>query len=245
MDASAFLLVLAALTGATSDQVYKIHHHVSQAMNWTLARDFCRDKYVDLSILDTQLEYNRFVSQMPGGITKSWIGLWKKQGETKFTRWCDGTAVNFTQWDSTKVIDASENCITSDNNQWNQEYCIHTLPFFCYSEVILVEDMKTWDEAHEFCLNNYTDLISLTPRINENVFKNIQLPSITETSFWIGLHVLDGSWFWVNMNPGLQLATPSCPNQPFLCGSRNSRTSVWESRDCMRKLCFACIHQGR
>ncbi|XP_062859297.1 E-selectin-like [Trichomycterus rosablanca] len=118
------------------------------------------------------------------------------------------------------------------------------MPFFCYSEVIVIEEKKTWDEAQKHCRTYYTDLFSVTTQTDLLVVNDIRL-NIT-SSFWTGLRFLAGSWFWVNEEEfvGSQVSLPSCPNRPFFCGARKAGANTCENRDCREKMYFACYRQG-
>lgn len=244
MTGPRFLLLLTALTGANSNQVFRKHVFVNWYVSWTQARDYCRSYYVDMSIIDTLEEYNRFKAQTePYTYINSYIGLTKNTNGSRYTQWCDGTALTFTAWDITKIYEDNRNCIYTQFNEWDDFFCEWGLTFYCYSEVILVEQMKTWTEALEYCRSNYTDLFIVTTTNDLLLAKSIGL-NTTVSSFWIGLRFLDASWFWVNKQPlGNPISLPGCPQPPFLCGAQNVTANTWENGDCNEKMFFACYRQ--
>ncbi|KTG22611.1 hypothetical protein cypCar_00044990 [Cyprinus carpio] len=114
--------------------------------------------------------------------------------------------------------------------------------FFCYKNLNLVHEKKTWKEALEYCQSHKTDLTYMDPKVLPDM-SNAQTDSV-----WTGLHFLAGMWFWVSKeNVGTNIGLPSCPPEPYRCGARNAKIGNWENRDCEEKLNFENehMHVGR
>lgn len=246
MEVLRFLVFLAALTGATSDLVFKKHFFFITPKAWSAARDYCKENYFDLSIIDTQYENVRFIKDTSKSAGAwGWIGLKKNSNESQFTQWCDGTALTFTSWYIESVYVYTGNCISTLLYKWFDKWCDMTLPFYCYSEMILVEEMMTWDEASQHCRSHYTDLISFSIASDTILSLNSEL-NVTIGNFWIGLRFLDRSWVWVNKERIQNLASPyTCPNPPFVCGAQINGGFSVENRDCNEKMNFVCFHRRR
>uniref|UniRef100_A0A671NKI5 C-type lectin domain-containing protein n=1 Tax=Sinocyclocheilus anshuiensis TaxID=1608454 RepID=A0A671NKI5_9TELE len=104
-------------------------------------------------------------------------------------------------------------------------------PFFCYENLNLALEKKTWEEALEYCRSHETDLAYVDPKVLPNM-SNAQTDSV-----WTGLRFLAGMWFWVSKeNVETSIALPSCPPEPYRCGARNAKTGNWENRDCEENL---------
>ncbi|XDV18769.1 hypothetical protein PO909_024401, partial [Leuciscus waleckii] len=62
---------------------------------------------------------------------------------------------------------------------------------------ILVYKNKTWDEALDYCRQNYTDLTSL--RSHTIMAEVINNTITSQTAYvWTGLRFMAGHWFWVS-----------------------------------------------
>ncbi|KAF7704818.1 hypothetical protein HF521_021890 [Silurus meridionalis] len=213
-------------------------------MSWSNAQKYCREKYVDLSTIDSLAEYESFVQQTKENKEETaWIGLSNKPNETTFTRWSDGSMLGDTEWKSEEPNSPEiENCVYTSKNQWYDQDCALSLGMFCYKwapEMIVVQGLKNWEEALVDCRTNYTHLLSITSKTDQyavnSMIRNIQTPT-----FWTGLRFIDGLWFWVNQTGKTLPSMPSCPKKPFHCGAQNVRAGVWENRDCSEKMNFIC-----
>ncbi|KAF7704837.1 C-type mannose receptor 2, partial [Silurus meridionalis] len=239
------ILLLLALTDVSTGLFYKKHFFYSTQLTWTDAQAYCRKNYIDLSILDTQLEFDSFVTLTAAQQSEScWIGLNKAPSEAQFTQWCDGKVLDFKKWKSGQPDHTdTEHCVATSNNQWENFNCGKNMKSFCYTwapEMIVVQKMMSWDEALIYCRTHYTDLLSLTSD-TDYFMVNSRITAIQTPTFWTGLRFLNGSWFWVNQES--QLIPPSmplCPAKPFQCGGRNVKTGVWENRNCEEKMNFIC-----
>ncbi|XP_053093749.1 C-type lectin lectoxin-Thr1-like [Pangasianodon hypophthalmus] len=241
------ILLLLALTDAATGLFLRKHIYQTTQLSWTDAQTYCRNNFVDLSILETQGEFDSFVNQTVGHESdKCWIGLSKKTSETTFTQWSDGSALQFSKWKSGQPDHTdTEDCVFTSNSQWENEDCTKTMSFSCYTwtpQMIVVQEMKNWDEALVHCRMHYTDLVSFTTETDHFLVNN-RCMDILMPTFWTGLRFMDGLWFWVNQESLENLTSvPSCPAKPFRCGARNIRDGVWENRDCEEKMNFICYH---
>lgn len=240
-----FHLLLAALTRASTCLLLRKHVYVNESLAWNDAQTYCRDFYEDLSTIDTAEEHERFLNDTKAHLNVwGWIGLSKRENETSFTQWSDGSSGEFQKFKQGEPNDPkNQHCVATNNDEWYSYFCIKASGFFCYKwipELTVVQERMSWEEALQYCRDNHTDLVSLTTETDLRVVKKKTVDAQT-SSVWSGLHFLDGSWHWVNRDPvGYLLSLPSCPAQPFCCGARTSGADQWENRDCEEKLNFVC-----
>ncbi|GAA6082896.1 lectin BRA-3 isoform X1 [Tachysurus ichikawai] len=247
---SVLSIVLLLLTGdAATGLFFRKHIYYETSMTWTEAQTYCRNNYVDLSIIDTQSEFESFVSQTSNVLyVNSWIGLRKADGVELFTQWCDGRALEFSMWALGQPDNLEkQSCVFIRQNMWKNKGCEEELYFFCYTwtpQLIVVQEMMAWEEALVYCRTHYTDLVSLSSETDYFLVNSRSMEILTPT-FWTSLRFMDGSWFWVNYNYSYKLSTPlpSCPAKPFRCGAYNIDAGVWENRDCEEKMNFICYHE--
>lgn len=241
------VLVLLALTDAITGLFFKSYIYCIANSSWTDAQTFCKNNHVDLPVINTKLEFDDFNEQtIPFQSDSCWIGLRKKSNEKDFTRWSDGSVLDFSMWGKGQpALSNTDQCVFTKYNRWVVKNCTTTMNFFCYDwapQMIVVQEMMTWEEALMYCRTQYTDLVSLTTDIDFFLLNKNSADILTPT-FWTGLRFMGGSWFYVNQNPVENLASmPSCPARPYWCGARNVNDGVWENRDCEEKMNFICYY---
>uniref|UniRef100_A0A673MN61 C-type lectin domain-containing protein n=1 Tax=Sinocyclocheilus rhinocerous TaxID=307959 RepID=A0A673MN61_9TELE len=148
-------------------------------------------------------------------------------------------------WFSSLIQENEDSCTLMKNEESRIQFlgfalcefptwlCTSKHPFFCYNNLNLVQEKKTWEDALEYCQSRKTDLAYIDPKVLPNM-SNAQTDSV-----WTGLRFLAGMWFWVSKeNVVANIALPSCPPEPYRCGARNAKTGNWENRDCEEKLNF-------
>nr|XP_055037946.1 putative C-type lectin domain family 20 member A [Misgurnus anguillicaudatus] len=237
-----FALLLSAhceLTTALKRQ----HFYFSNATTWTEAQSFCRDYYVDLSSLDTPEEITALdtASGLSGSYSDSWIGR-KKISEYHW-EWSDGSRRGFFNWAHGEPDNAGNDiCAIVKNGQWHDRPCTDSYPYFCYkwdTELIVVKENKSWEDALQYCRTHHTDLASLPSYI---YLIQARQATAETSSVWTGLRFLAGSWIWLSgRNLGdLSAQLPACPANYTYCGSLNLKNQSRENRDCMEELNFVC-----
>lgn len=248
MKRSSLVLLLASLLGAATCLFSKNYVLVEIPLSWADAEMDCRSNNMDLVSFKSNFEIHRFNEAMSEDrMTPSWIGLSKPPHALEFTQWSDGTSVQGTNWlyNEPSHSDGYDCVAVLVSGDWETFNCTETLSFFCYTwypQIVLVKELKTWDEALRYCRTNYTDLISVTTE-SDFYAANKTLADQT-TSVWTGLRFIDGLWFWVNEEALPSLVTvPSCPAPSFRCGAIEPGTDVLENRNCMKKMNFLCYYE--
>lgn len=249
MKAVLSVLLLAGMTGAGLGLILKKHIFVNMKLNWSDAQEYCRSNYLDLSSIETQDELNTFLSDTANSCTAwCWISSRKVSLILGLSQWYDGREINYTNWNQAFLSSDSFKSCLSESNLWFSSLCTKTLPlnFVCYSwepKLVVVQEMKTWDEALKYCRTMYTDMVSLSTEMDQLTVNNKRSEVLTPR-FWTSLRFLDGSWFWVNQATllGNFSFMPTCPAPRFRCGARKAESDVLENRDCEEKMNFICYH---
>ncbi|XP_043088664.1 uncharacterized protein LOC122334829 [Puntigrus tetrazona] len=209
-----FLLVLFRETTGS----VKVHVYVSTPMICKEARMYCQTYHTDLSAISGEEDIQMIQMAAGGTYNKSWFS----SQETK---------------SSCTLMDYVEARIPA---LWiafcTYQLCASMHPFFCYENLNMVLEKKTWEDALEYCRSRDTDLAYMDPNVLPN------MSSAQTDGVWTGLRFLAGMWFWVGEeNVETSIALPSCPPEPYRCGARNAKTGNWENRDCEEKLNFLCF----
>ncbi|XP_073721191.1 snaclec rhodocetin subunit delta-like [Misgurnus anguillicaudatus] len=120
--------------------------------------------------------------------------------------------------------------------------CTSPIAYFCYkwdTELIVVKEKKSWEDALQYCRTHHTYLASLPTDLH---FIQAKQTTADTSSVWTGLRFLAGSWFWLSDEDLGYLSSqlPSCPANYTYCGSLNLETQRWENKNCMEELNFVC-----
>ncbi|XP_035771599.1 putative C-type lectin domain family 20 member A [Neolamprologus brichardi] len=179
----------------------KTYYLIEELKNWTQAQSYCRSHYTDLASGLDQVDGEELtMMKKKRDPSNAWIGLFKDSW-----RWSDGNDSSFRYWDMQLFNDkqSSKTCamtLLNRSGKWSSDECGKEKPFFCYDDkLILIKENKTWEEALNYCENNYKGLVSITnPEVQGRVqekAKNADSPYV-----WIGLSYKCtlGLWLWVS-----------------------------------------------
>lgn len=247
MAVLSILFLLLALADITAGLAFRKYVYNDKVSSWSDAQTYCRANYTDLSIFSSQLDFDNFVNQTISTKHEAcWIGLNNNPEEITFTHWTDGSELKFSKWKIGQPDHTDkDHCVFISNNEMQIEDCSVKKKSYCYTwapQMIVVQKMKSWEEALVHCRTYYTDLVSITMETDLDRVSNIETEVLTP-AFWTGLRFMDGSWFWVNQDSMESLAAmPSCPASPYHCGALNLGDGVWENRDCEERMNFICYH---
>ncbi|XP_029112223.1 macrophage mannose receptor 1-like [Scleropages formosus] len=232
---------------AEGDQRYIL---INDAKTWKDAQTYCRENYTDLVSVRNQTE-NDLIHNMTKSGTCVWIGLYRD-----YWQWSDQRNSSFRYWKLGKPdsYDEIENCTIASITQtlsgtWDDRECGEKHPFLCYYDVplILVQENKTWNEALNYCRENYVDLVSVhSKEIQSWVEKKVR--SATSDHVWLGLRFscFLNFWFWVsghtvcydNWAPGNGTGTGHCGNTGAV---RSGGGHQWVSLPDTEELNFICV----
>ncbi|KAM9722806.1 macrophage mannose receptor 1-like isoform 2-T2 [Menidia menidia] len=208
------LLMLAALLpfglplSSCSHPPLRQYHYVSTEMNWTEARQFCREKYTDLATFDSMDDIRRLKADF--SYSWAWFGLWDDPenwrtsmgNDTNSWRWSatgETSRTGYQNWASGEpdYLKAKETCVAMGSNAlWSDANCETTREFICYNEnnkktYFHIPTKKTWQSAQQHCREHFTDLAMI-----ENEAENTKANEATQGtgSYWIGLY--RNPWTW-------------------------------------------------
>ncbi|XP_039905215.1 macrophage mannose receptor 1-like [Simochromis diagramma] len=219
---------------------------VSQAKDWSSAKQFCRNTYTDLACVHNEKDL-AMVNKLTKGLYSVWIGL---QPDTEAWRWSleyqnyyvEGGA-EFRMWASNEPNVGPgyyKACVAMlPSGEWADQACGVTYPFICYykntSSFIYVNVSETWKNAQSYCRVKHTDLASV-----RNQSENEQLKMMLNNSpTWIGLY--RNSWMW---SDGSAYSFPNwAPNKPlsednYSCGT--TYLEKWHNSACNGYNYFLC-----
>uniref|UniRef100_A0AAZ1XQF0 C-type lectin domain-containing protein n=1 Tax=Oreochromis aureus TaxID=47969 RepID=A0AAZ1XQF0_OREAU len=183
----------------------KTLHLITKLMNWTEAQSYCRSNHTDLASGLNQVDGKEIEALMKSKNSsfRAWVGLFRDSW-----RWSDGSDFSFRYWDMQLFNDTQSNkkcamTLLNRSGKWSSDECDKEKPFFCYDAItdkmILIKENKTWEEALNYCENNYKGLVSITnPEVQgwvQETAKNADSPYV-----WIGLSYKCtlGLWLWVS-----------------------------------------------
>ncbi|MBN3296227.1 MRC1 protein, partial [Amia calva] len=231
----------------------QLYTPINEARTWAEARTYCREHHTDLVTVHNQ-SVNQAVTQRTVN-TFFWIGLFNEPW-----KWSDGSNSMFRKWKIHQPdnLNGQEACVDLilngiDYGTWEDQNCNNGKAFFCADDVremILVQENKTWEEALDYCRDNYTDLTSVVSE-REHIISAMQTAGAQTDHVWLGLRqsLTSGSWFWVNREPmGFNKwaagGQHQCP-KPSYCGAISTKDHLWRDRPCGLKLNFICYRGNR
>lgn len=221
---------------------------IPQAMSWSDARQYCKDKHDDLAAFK---DVSKLSSEIHEEDFPAWIGLHRDGKEEDSWGWSTGVS-EYTHWGPDQPGN-NGNCVTisSTTKDMAAQNCSSRFPFICFTDnLVLVKENKTWEDALEHCRtmrspHHYQqyfryDLVSVQPGEDQEIVITTILDSDTE-EVWTGLRFMEGYWWWVNGADMLYSNLPVCPLEWEHCGALSKNDTVnMLNRDCLEKKNFLC-----
>lgn len=225
MKAAITVLLFLSLLGL-SVSVYRNHFFVKKLVNWKDAQTYCREYHDDLSTINK--EEAQMLSKNPEVNNDFfWIGPHRSPTSSEKWIWSGGEDEKIDYWDTGQPDMNNQECgaVNKYSTKLHNVLCWRKIPFYCMQvfEPILVRQNKTWDEALDYCRQNYNDLASLRSRTKMAEVINNTMTSQT-AYVWTGLRFMAGHWFWVSGH-NLQYKAWSaegelqCPAGNLRCGA--------------------------
>ncbi|XP_041091292.1 macrophage mannose receptor 1-like isoform X2 [Polyodon spathula] len=184
------ILLLAGFCVPTSNHIIK-HVFVNTLKSWSEAQRYCRENHTDLATVRSQEEAKQLLN-IPGASLSdaAWIGLYRDDMQN--WQWSNRDDVIYSYWRA-DFFCASIN----SERHWEDRVCFEKKAFICYNETsniteryTLIEVLKTWTEAQQYCREHHTDLVSIkNASENEDLVKKAQ-----GVPFWIGLFNVPWKW---------------------------------------------------
>ncbi|XP_041091078.1 L-selectin-like, partial [Polyodon spathula] len=163
------------------------YYFETTSMNWSTAQTHCREKYTDLATVNSQEEVMHLLKIINTSSSNIWIGMYRDVKEN--WQWSSGDDVTY------NMRPVKSFCARLDpDGRWTDSVCHATNHFMCYNgtseRYILIEELKTWTEAQQYCREHHTDLVSV-----KNADENIQIKEKAKgAAVWIGL--FNNPWKW-------------------------------------------------
>ncbi|XP_065131580.1 lymphocyte antigen 75-like [Paramisgurnus dabryanus] len=249
MKTTTGVLLFLSLFGLNSG-LFRRHYHVSSYMFWEDAQTYCRNNYDDLSTASGPdlKALSKVVNIRPYNY---WIGLHSDTSQ-HIWKWSEGGKAKIQDWahKEPKIYYEKCGCVRTDDSKVRDCDCYWSIPFFCMNvyELVLVKQESTWEEALDYCRQNYLDLAILYSAVVMTEAKNNSTNAQTD-ELWTGLRFLSGRWLWVN-GEELQYKAWSggqelqCPAMNQRCGVYNRQEMAWKPEDCEKKLNFLCVKKA-
>ncbi|XP_041081665.1 C-type mannose receptor 2-like [Polyodon spathula] len=154
-------------------------------MTWSEAQSYCRQKHTDLATVRSQEEAEQLFNVRGDSFNgAAWIGLHR---DKENWQWSNSDDVTYNNWPVGLYCAA-----VNSYGVWYDSSCFHHKNFMCYTET-LVEELKNWTEAQQYCREHHTDLVSIkSASENEDLVKKAQ-----GKPFWIGLY--NNLWKWSHL----------------------------------------------
>ncbi|KAK6469596.1 snaclec coagulation factor IX/factor X-binding protein subunit B3-like [Huso huso] len=212
-------------------------------MSWSEAQSYCREKHTDLATVRSQNEAVQLLNIAGASLNAAaWIGLYRD--DTQNWQWSNSDDVIYSNW-TAELFCASVNSI----GEWRDLLCQEKNPFMCYKETsniteryTLIEEMKTWTEAQQYCREYHTDLVSIkSASENEDLVKKAQ-----GKPFWIGL--FNNPWKWSRQGDNYTFHSwytgePNNESGNEKCVVMNVK-GEWYDSSCRGKDFFVCCSGG-
>ncbi|XP_058871701.1 macrophage mannose receptor 1-like [Acipenser ruthenus] len=214
------------------------HVFVETVMSWSGAQSYCREKHTDLATVRSQEEAEQLLNIAGASLWGSWIGLYRD--DTQNWQWSNSDDVIYSNWRA-DVFCASVN----SDGKWTDLPCHLQEAFMCYKETsniteryTLIEELKTWTEAQQYCREHHTDLVSIkNASENEDLVKKAQ-----GKPFWIGL--FNEPWKWSHQGDNYTFHTWNYGEPNNRGGDQNcvmmSKTGEWFDYGCNNQKSFFC-----
>ncbi|XP_058864789.1 C-type mannose receptor 2-like [Acipenser ruthenus] len=172
------IFLLAGLCVPASNDIRRLFF-VNFELTWSEAQSYCRENHTDLVTVQSQNETEHLLNMTRYSVNDAvWIGLYR---DSVISNW------------ASLLYCASIN----SQGEWEDQFCYQKKAFMCYTETCniterytLIEELKTWTEAQQYCREHHTDLVSIkSDSENEDLVKKAQ-----GKPFWIGL--FNNLWKW-------------------------------------------------
>ncbi|XP_035801693.1 secretory phospholipase A2 receptor-like [Amphiprion ocellaris] len=221
--------------------------YVQQRSTWSEARQYCRQHHTDLTSVDTTEEIIALLLEAQKKdlvLPNMWIGLYKDVNHT--WKWSGGTNISHQFWPGLADITEANLCVAIDRTQWKLKDCEkQKFPFWCFeSQLVLVKENKTWEEAMEHCRHLDKELVSLPSK--SALIQALQSSRTVQTDrVWIALRYLANTWLWMDGSTvkdkmWKQRKRSQCPDWRHHCGALSQEEEQWDSWDCADTLNFLC-----
>uniref|UniRef100_A0A3Q0TG00 C-type lectin domain-containing protein n=1 Tax=Amphilophus citrinellus TaxID=61819 RepID=A0A3Q0TG00_AMPCI len=224
-------------------------HHSKAKKPRDEALKYCQENYIDLAPIRNEQDNLKLMEIYPKGKDYIWFGLERNLSDKNKWMWSGGGEVTWFFWDKDQPDNRNyEDCgLINEVGGWHDAYESINIPFFCYKAEV-VQENKTWEEALEYCREQYDDLASVASETEMLLIQKELKKHRTTEHVWIGLRFLSRDWLWVDgqemdHEAWGQGGKPSCPDPRMKCAGlqvTGVSQGVWKAHDCEKRLNFIC-----
>ncbi|XP_043938368.1 C-type mannose receptor 2-like [Protopterus annectens] len=229
------------------------YYMVSQAKNWTEARDHCRAQQADLVSIRNETEFQTVKSIIADKTT--WIGLYWASSSGQW-QWADGSFSSYQNWDYIQP-DGTENtlfCVQVNVKdpvlsfgKWDDIPCRYQFNAICYQDVnfYLIKKKKTFLEAVFYCSMYHTDIVSIQHKGEQLQIANVASDASGD-GVWIGLrkHQVSEKWIWMNKDPvcytNWDNSNTEKPESYHCAVTSKEKNFTWSKTCCSSRYMFIC-----
>ncbi|XP_047242881.1 lymphocyte antigen 75-like [Girardinichthys multiradiatus] len=162
--------------------------YVTEEMDWSSARRYCRENFIELAAVRNDVENKMFQRLVPSGIYP-WIGLFR---DPNFY-WSDGSSFLFSNWEdvSNPLGSMTDICgVTSVMGRWRFLSCETKLPFVCYNVPTEIMQLRVTLRLKTENSVNLNEAV-----LKANILKKARLEFV---GLYIWLHIHNLNYFFTN-----------------------------------------------
>ncbi|XP_026108400.1 macrophage mannose receptor 1-like [Carassius auratus] len=181
-----------------------------------------------------------------GSVQNIWIGL-QKTGRDEW-KWSSGEPALYLKWHTGQPNGDEKECVIMSIGHWYAVGCSTSLSFICNSsyntntELVFVNQLKSWRDAQSYCRQNHIDLVSVrNQNENQQVERFISDRYLTGSWIWIGL--FRDSWQWSDQsNSSFRDWDPTQPNNAGenCTAVKHDYQGQWHDISCTDQYPFVC-----
>ncbi|XP_028326668.1 nucleoporin nsp1-like isoform X2 [Gouania willdenowi] len=222
---------------------------VDQFKTYQEAKSYCRDMYTDLVTVHNLTVMNELITLVTNKTPRAWIGL--ESADVRVWHWSQpDQRTDFFNWKLGEPQgEDQDTCVAMDQHgQWFESECTTTRSFVCqdnnnYSKHVLVNETKSWRDAHSHCRDLSSELVSIHTIVENAAVQNVSALQVV----WIGL--FKDSWMWSDgSNSSFRFWRPNQPNysEDQYCTVAVFRLrGQWNDLRCSGKHWFICYGEKK
>ncbi|CAB1345908.1 unnamed protein product, partial [Coregonus sp. 'balchen'] len=220
---------------------------VPEMKNWTEAQEYCRQRFTNLSIIQTEEDWRAIKSTLGNFNGDVWIGLHREKPDpNEKWKWSDGEDFMFFNWrigfgDHTKGHD----CVLSISSHWEPVPCESPRQYMCQrvhhgngtTEKVyeLMTGPKDQKDAVTDCRTiQGRELASICNQKEQEAFDEVA----KQEQIWIGLKNENNTWNWSSGEPFQEWDNSMGGGNCVKLNSENDRK--WQRENCSTQKAFLC-----
>ncbi|CAB1345911.1 unnamed protein product [Coregonus sp. 'balchen'] len=225
---------------------------VPEMKNWTEVQEYCRQRFTNLSIIQTEEDWRAIKSTLGNFNGDVWIGLHREKPDpNEKWKWSDGEDFMFFNWgngsgDHTRDHD----CVLSISSHWVPVSCASPRPYMCQR---VHHGNGTTEKVYELMTgpkdqnNSVTDCRTIQGREMASICNQKEQEAFDEVAkqeqIWIGLKNENNTWNWSSGEPFQEWDNSMGGGNCVKLNSENGRK--WQPEKCSTQRAFLCYGDER